>query len=390
VRQGPVPAPVTRGAIAVLALLLAMLPVGRGLAIQVTPEASPVAAIATMDATSTATLEFPGGISVASELAIEEPGKNSWLELIYRIGNNPTYQLATLPPALTPVKGAVSATGWLDLQAQFVPPGLEITYQWRLLNSDGVIAASTEERTPWIDDRHDWQHADGQYVSFHWYGLDDEFAADILNSAERTVVQMGERFGLTSGTRYELWVYPNQSAFLEALVPNTREALAAATYPDFAITLAVVPNDSDTEIGRVIPHEVAHLVLYEATNSAFSTVPLWFNEGLATHIQVGGTDRYLPMARRALEDGTLYSLRSIDVTFPFTAYEATLAYAASWSAIAYIEDSWGDAGITSLIAAFAEGHPWDLAVELGLGITMDEFEQGWRDWIAGQALDEAA
>ncbi|HYI25642.1 MAG TPA: peptidase MA family metallohydrolase, partial [Thermomicrobiales bacterium] len=281
-------------------------------------------------------------------------------------------------------------TGWLDLQAQYIPPGLVITYQWRLVSSDGVVAVSTEEQTTWFDDRHDWQQSDGRYVSFHWYGLDDDFAADILESADRTVAELGDRFGLTAETRFELWVYPNQTAFSEVLVPNSREALAAATYPDFAITLAVVPDGSAAEIGRVIPHEVAHLVLYEATNSAFSTVPLWFNEGLATHIQVGGTDGYLPMVTRALEDGTLYSLRSIDVTFPFTAYEATLAYAASWSAIAYIEDTWGDAGITSLIAAFAEGHPWDLAVELGLGITMDEFEQGWRDWISEQAPDEAA
>ncbi len=378
------------GLTAGLAILVVLLSGASGWASQATPDASPVALSATIEATSTATLEFPAGIRIESSLDIEEPGKDSWLELVYRIGDNETYHLASLPASLVPEKGALTATGWLDLQAQYVPPGLPITYHWQLASTGGVIAVSSDETTLWYDDRHDWRHAIGDYVSMHWYDLEPEFANEILASAEDTVRELEHRFGLTTSSMFELWVYPSQDAFLDALVPNSREALAAATYPDFGLTLAVVPDGSEAEIGRVIPHEVTHLVLFEATDSPFSTVPLWFNEGLATQIQVGGTDGYLPMVTRALDEGTLYSLRSIDVTFPYTAYEATLAYASSWSALEYIEATWGDAGISNLIAAYAAGQAWDDAMIAGLQVTMDEFEQGWRAWIADQALDEAA
>ena len=349
-----------------------------------------MAAVATIEAESTATLEFPGGIRIASTLSIDEPGKGTWLELVYRIGGNETWHLATLPPSLVPTKGAVEATGWLDLQAQYIPPGLPITYRWQLAGGDGVIAGSAEESTLWYDTRQDWQHATGEHIAMHWYGLDAGFAAEILASADGTVSELERRFGLATSSLFELWVYPEQGAFLEALVPNSREALAAATYPDFGITLAVVPNGLEAEIGRVIPHEVTHLVLFEATTSPFSTVPLWFNEGLATHIQVGGTGGYLSMVTRALDEGRLYSLSSIDVIFPYTAYEATLAYAASWSALQYIGETWGDAGISALIEAYAAGLPWDDAMHSALGVTMDEFDVGWREWIAAQALEEAA
>jgi hypothetical protein len=371
-------------------MLVALVPGATGWAGQATPDDSPTAAFGAIEADSSATVEFPGGIRIVSTLSIDEPGKDSWLELVYRIGGNETWHLATLPPSVVPTKGAIEATGWLDLQAQYVPPGLEITYHWQVVTSNGVIAESAEEATLWYDTRQDWQHATGTYVSMHWFGLDTGFATGILASAEDTVAVLERRFGLTPSSPFELWVYPDHGAFREALVPNSRAAMAAATYPDFGITLAVVPNGSQAEIGRVIPHEVTHLVLYEATNNAFSTVPLWFNEGLATQIQVGGTDGYLSMVTRALEEGRLYSLRSIDVTFPFTAYEATLAYAASWSALQYIGEGWGDSGISALIEAYAAGLPWDEAMETALDVSMDEFEQGWREWIADQAMDEAA
>ena len=40
--------------------------------------------------------------------------------------------------------------------------------------------------------------------------------------------------------------------------------------------------------------------------------------------------------------------------------------------------------------AYAAGLPWDEAMVNALGVTVDEFDQGWREWIADQALDEAA
>lgn len=339
---------------------------------------------------STVTLEFPSGIRIESTIRPDRSDPDFWLELVYRIGDNETLHLASVASSPSSDGDIVSATGWLGLQEQFVPPGLAIVWQWRVVDHDGIQAISSQESTLWYDNRQPWQHVEGAYGSMHWFGLDDNFAADVLASADGTVSELNQRFGMELSTPYNLWVYPTQDAFLEAIMPNSREALAAATWPDFAVTLAVIPNGFDAEIGRVIPHEITHLVLSQVSDSAFSVVPLWFNEGLATQIQTGGTNGYLPMVSRALDEGKLFALNAIDVAFPYTAYEATLAYAASWSALRYIVETWGDAGVTDLIAAYAAGVAWDDALLHALGITMDEFEAGWNAWIGDQSIRQAA
>jgi hypothetical protein len=186
-----------------------------------------------------------------------------------------------------------------------------------------------------------------------------------------------------------IWLYPSRDTFRGAQQPNSREAVAGASYPGYLLVAAIVPDGNHRELGRVIPHEVSHQVLFQATQNPFTLPPLWFDEGLATHYQIGGTDGFMPLVSDALKRDGLFDVAALDTAFPYSSRQATLAYAMSWSIIAYIRDAYGDEAIGRMIAAFGTGMPYADAIESALGLSRFDMNREWRAWI-GTQLDAAA
>ena len=378
----------TLGARCIAVMLIALFAVSSSPGLAGAQPATPPRGL--LEASSEARLQFPTGIEITSTIEWDVAAAETWLELVYRVGESETLYLAASPMTTLPGSGQSKIIAWLDLQAQYIPPGVAITWKWVLRSDHGILATTIPETTSWHDDRQDWRHMPGNQVALHYTGLDAAFADNVMATVQETVDEIEQRFDIALVEPVELWVYSSAEPFREAVIPNSREAMVAATYPDFSVILAVVPDGNAEELARIIPHEVAHMVLFQATDNPFTYVPLWFNEGMATHVQTGGTGGYLDMVIDALERDRLYSLTSIDVSFPFTTFEATLPYAASWSAVGYIEETWGDPGIARLIDAYALGVSWEQALHAALGVSYEELDRGWRDWIAAQALEEAA
>lgn len=336
----------------------------------------------TIDASSEVEIDFPHGIVIDADLEWEGAGDGADLELLYSTAGRETETLVFVPyVAAQPVQVEVA----IDLQSGFVPSGVEIEYRWRLVDDLQVIAESETESTVWFDDRWDWQLIESQQVRVHYYYHDETFARQILDSAQATVTELEMRYRLDRSDPLDVWIYPTSEDFRSAQQPNSRESIAGASYPGFLLIVAVIPAGATSEIGRVILHEVSHQVLYQAIDNPFTVPPLWFDEGMATHFQVGGTSGYMEMVIRAHRVDALFDLDSLDVSFPFLSAQATLAYATSWSALEFIEERWGDEGIAALIDEFATGAPYDDAIMTALGIDGDQLNDEWKAWIAAQA-----
>jgi len=339
-------------------------------------------ATSSIEAVSEVEIDFPRGIVIDADLQWEAAGDSVDLELLYSTAGAETETLVFVPfESADPVQVEVT----IDLQSGSVPSGVEIEYRWRLVNDQEVIAESDPESTVWFDDRWDWRLIESHQVRVHYYGLDETFAHQILDSAQSTVTELEKRYRLDRGAPLAVWIYPSSEDFRGAQQPNSRESIAGASYPGFLLIAAVVPNGNSREIGRVIPHEVSHQVLHQATENPFTYPPLWFDEGMATHFQVGGTDGYMEMVVRAHRDEALFDLNSLNVSFPFLSAQATLAYATSWSALEFIETRWGDEGIAALIDEFASGVPYDDAIVNALGIDDGQLNDEWKAWISVQS-----
>lgn len=344
------------------------------------------AAAEPLKATTQTVIDFPRGITVTGSLnltglALDESGS---FDLLYHIGTDETIHLVPATMGNGSADAVVPVEAMIDLQSSFVPAGVELSLFWRVPLDNGRYAESDPTPIQWFDTRWDWQAITSSQVTLRFFDLDSAFAGRILDSAQSTVSDLERRFALERSDPISVWIYPSAEAFRGAQQPNSREAVAGASYPGFLLITAIIPDGNDREIGRVIPHEVSHQILYQATRNPFTLPPLWFDEGIATHYQIGGTDGFLEMVIRAEERGELFDLGSLDASFPYSPEQTTLAYAASWSAIAHIRDVHGDEGIAALIRGFATGAPYPDAIEQALGLSKDELNREWRSWIARQ------
>ena len=327
------------------------------------------------------TIDFPGGIGFSVDLSAMSPDEGSPVELHYTIAGNETDHLVFVPSAARSGAAGLVIDLPVDLQSVFVPSGVTLEYHWEVALTAGELATTKPEAVTWLDTRWNWETVRSAQVVLHSYDLSPDFARTILESAQSTVTDLEDRYSLERSEPIVLWIYPSIEDYRGAQQPNSRESIAGASYPGLFLVAAVLSNGDTREVGRVIPHEISHQVLYQATRNPFTLPPLWFDEGLATHYQIGGTDGYLQMVTAAHREDRLFDLDSLDTTFPFLPSQATLAYATSWSAIEYIQERYGDEGIERLIAAFATGDSFDSAMENALGMSIIEMNDTWRAWI---------
>jgi hypothetical protein len=222
-------------------------------------------------------------------------------------------------------------------------------------------------------------------VTVYTYDADPAFQQAILDAAERTVSSLAESYGAELEQPVRVWAYADKDHLYGALAPNSEPWIAGAAYPALHVIMAVLPPGDYDEVGRVVPHEVSHQVLHQATKNAFSSPPQWLDEGLATYWQENGRDRFYSYALELAATGDVPPLRTLNGTFPYERDGATASYAYSLTAVMYILDTWGDEGMSKLLATIEEGVTHEDAVQQGLGITFDELDRRWREDLLADA-----
>jgi hypothetical protein len=365
----------------VWALLLGAFPVASALAQQTVEDAAPAAIPGLVVAEDAATAEFPEGISFTLDAETDDPITN--VELMYRAPGLET--LSVELPAFEMGATELAIDHDIDLRSGEMPPGIDIFYHWRITEADGNVVETPEQTLSWFDDRYDWVPLEGPNVTVYAYDVDPGFQQEILDSAERTVANLSEAYGAEMDQRVRIWAYTNKDDLYGALAPNSEPWIAGAAYPGLHVLMAVLPPGDISEVQRVVPHEVSHQVLHQATDNPFNTPPQWLDEGLATYWQEAGRDRFYSYALDLAATGNVPPLRTLNGTFPYDRDGATAAYALSLTAVMYILDTWGDEGMAKLLATFDEGVTYEDAVQQGLGISFDELDRQWREDLIADA-----
>src|SRR5688500_3326545 len=366
-----------------LVLLVTAAPVAPALAqdLEGVEDAAPAAIPGLAVTENEAIAEFPEGITFSLDAETTDPIAN--LELLYRAPG-----METLSVELPPFEAGATKLDIehpIDLRAGELPTGIDVQYRWRITEADGDVVETPEQTLSWFDDRYDWTPLSGPNVTVYTYDADPAFQQAILDAAERTVSSLAESYGAELEQPVRVWAYADKDHLYGALAPNSEPWIAGAAYPALHVFMAVLPPGDYDEVGRVVPHEVSHQVLHQATKNAFNSPPQWLDEGLATYWQENGRDRFYSYALELAATGEVPPLRTLNGTFPYERDGATASYAYSLTAVMYILDTWGDEGMSKLLATIEEGVTHEDAVQQGLGISFDELDRLWREDLISDA-----
>ncbi len=326
--------------------------------------------------TNTAAPNFPDNINFRFN-ATAAPAFKS-LELAYRVEGEVETNIrhTNLAPG-DPLTADIS----IDTHKDYLPPGARLSYYWLLDTASGDTYQTPTRQFTYQDTRYAFKELKNGLFTVRWFQGDDKFGQSAMDRVISTVDKLSQLYKVRPDTPINLTIYPDTQTMFTALPPNTQEWVGGQAVPELGtIVLAIAPGDT-AEIGRSIPHEVSHQVVYQATRNPYNVTPRWLDEGLAVNNQ-DKIDGFLIQAfEKARDERTLFPLRVLNGSFPADSQLSYVAYGESVQVVRYILRKYGNAGMEKILGSFKQGVSYDEAVQLGLGISLDQLDREWKQSI---------
>ncbi|MFN2189120.1 MAG: peptidase MA family metallohydrolase [Candidatus Promineifilaceae bacterium] len=262
------------------------------------------------------------------------------------------------------------------------PPSTPIVYYWEVVDSNGLRTSSEKQVYYYDDDRFNWQIQENDYVAVWWHDRAEAFGSRIFDIAQKAMQQQRLMFGTDPEQQIKILVYNDFDEFDE-WHSFIGEWVGGQAFPSIGVTTQIVSAYSSIDywLNDVIPHEISHLYFYQATDHPYVTPPAWLNEGIAQLNEFGDKSAALDYARNEILGGRLLPLWALTGSFGNDDAEVALAYAESLSAATFIQEVFGDKGITELLAAYKDGMGGDEAFKKSLGLDIIGLQEEWLRWM---------
>ena len=282
--------------------------------------------------------------------------------------------------------GAVSTTA--EGEGAFVylvserplPTFSSISYKFQFTLSTGVLVASPTYHFTYLDNRFNWQELINEPFRIYWYEGEITLAQDVLDAAlagqNKTLELLQQPPDLQP---IVIFIYGSEEDLQSTLTFIGQKWVSGYADPARGSIVVALPPavGQPLEIQRLIPHEVAHILLYRFMGAEFEYLPAWLNEGIASQMELYSLSEYDLILEKAHEEKNLIPLAHLCEAFPPDGNLAVLAYAQADSLVGYIQNKYGLPGLQSLINAYDQGVSCERGVELSLGITLRELEKDW-------------
>lgn len=129
---------------------------------------------------------------------------------------------------------------------------------------------------------------------------------------------------------------------------------------------------------EILYHEITHVFLDQLMEGA--VVPRWFHEGYAQYVsRMWGMDSFLEFSVAMLM-GRVFALHDLRRDFPDDENSARRAYLQSYTVVEFMFSRWNESQMQLLIERWRASGDLDTALRTGLGLTLGQMENLWREW----------
>jgi len=268
-----------------------------------------------------------------------------------------------------------------------------IDYRFRVNLQNGETITSQDYRFYYEDNRYHWQTLEDDQFRVHWGeqgGI--EFGADLLEVARTGLQRVQSLIEAEPAGQIDIYAYPSTSELQETLALARLDWVAGHADPDLGVMVVSLPDRPEKRLlmEQRIPHELMHIMLYEAAGPAYINLPTWLNEGLASISELYPNPDYQILLEGAYEKDALLSISSLCQPFPRDAYSANLAYAEVASFTRFLQQQYGSSGLDTLVRSYADGLDCERGVEVAFGQTLLKLERDWRQAVFAEDPNQAA
>ncbi|MGQ9730587.1 MAG: peptidase MA family metallohydrolase [Candidatus Zipacnadales bacterium] len=202
-----------------------------------------------------------------------------------------------------------------------------------------------------------------------------EYAHIAVAEADRLTEELGRAWGLPTGERLEIVLCRTHAEFEREL---------GQAQPGWVIGIARAEDNrvflkqrSLASFGRLVRHEIIHLLLGRALGEANEEAPRWLHEGAAKYYgdDWSGADR--TMLAEAYRNGKLHTIDEL-ADFPEHPDQSAVAYAESYVLVKYLVSLDPPHGLATFLAHFRDTREVERAFRRAYGLSTVEIEAGWQ------------
>jgi hypothetical protein len=330
---------------------------------------------------------YPGGISFGGRLnfsaCIHTSESISTSRLILEYGSS----RYVFSPRQTESPDGYSLTAEEATVSQTPFPFSSGKYWWEADFPSGEILASPVQTFFYSDSRFSWNRSEINKIILYSIGLAPDATGDIADLTLLSLGTVSAEWETPIPDSITLAVYPNQADFQSALGSRVRGWEGAVSSPEErVIIVAAAPGaEGRKTLAVLIPHEVTHVLLGAKWGAAYSSLPLWLAEGLASGYEMEPRPKAEQALMEAADAGTLISIRALCGVFPSMEGPALLAYAESKSFVTYLKGTYGLPAMRNAAAAYASGADCGRGIEDAIGKPLEDLESDWRVTLTGKS-----
>jgi len=328
---------------------------------------------------------FRDHITFRVKLESDSPVKE--VRLLYRVTGLPA--TARGDAQFEPGK-SVEATFTIDQRRDYLPPGSEISYWWRITNDAGDTLKTEPQVYLYMDDRHAWRTLSSERLTLYWYKGEQDFGEALFRQANHTLDQIENEAGVRVKNPVKIFIYGSHRDLLEAVEVGAQEWTGGQAFTEHGVVVInVSPNDLDFGL-IAVPHELTHIVIHQATDNPYNDIPRWLDEGLAVYMS-GELDSpfrgYRSLVTTYAKQNRLMTLQTLSSSFPADPEQANQAYAQSGLVVEFIIQHYGKEAMSKLLGIFAQGSLYDDALREALGVDTWGLDNAWRESIGAPLLE---
>mgnify|MGYP000462906664 CR=1 FL=1 len=316
---------------------------------------------------------FPANIRFSVKAESDRPIVKA--SVYYKVNEQPTtsYAAAEIKPGTR-----IDASYTLDLRRSYIPPGVRLRYQWRLVDQDGNVARSDWTSLTLDDLRFKWQSVTAENVTVSYYQGNAAFGEELRKAAASAITSMSQQAGVKVDAPIRILIYATDQDFRSAVDPGTHEWAGGSAFPRYNVILIQASGSNLAYATRTIPHELTHVIIYNATKNPYGSIPRWLDEGLAMLSEGEQEPGFDSALQAAVKSDSLISVWSLSSNFPTDSRQARLSYAQSYSLVKFVIDRYGQEAMSKLLAVFREGSTYDDALKSALGVDTYGLDDAWR------------
>jgi hypothetical protein len=273
-----------------------------------------------------------------------------------------------------------------DVTQNVLRPFVTLTFWFEVTLQNGQTIKSDNYRVQYLDDRFTWQQQEDGMLRVHWYEGDAAFGDALMDVTRRSFSAVNTLIPAPLDSPLNVYVYASTADLQSALFLGGENWQGGHANPKLGVVMvAVTPGaEQSIDMETLIPHELAHVMLYRSVGDGYSSLPVWLNEGIASLAELYPNPDYEQALTIASKNNSLLPIANLCDTFPLDASRAFLAYAESQSFVRFLRDSYGTPALFSLTSAYGDGLSCDQGVVRALGTSLVSLDTRWRESVLGQ------